>query len=184
MHFKQACILVIMLLVLPVFALACAPCSTPAPAPTHAPTQTPTPSSGGWTTYNADNGLGGNIVAALVVGPDGALWVGLRDEDKAGGVSRFDPSTGPGQGGENLTRYTMDDGLPYRMVLSIAAGPDGVMWFGTFGAGVSRFDGQNWTTYKKEEGLPHNEIRSISVGSDDAVWLGTKHGVSRFDGEN
>jgi hypothetical protein len=59
MYFKRAFSLVTVLLILPMFALACAP----TPAPTHPPT----PASGGWTTYNADNGLGGNIVAGKLL---------------------------------------------------------------------------------------------------------------------
>jgi hypothetical protein len=73
MYFKRAFSLVTVLLILPMFALACAPTPTPTPAPTYPPT----PASGGWTTYNADNRLGGNIVAGKLLrclGPGGLTY--------------------------------------------------------------------------------------------------------------
>ena len=54
----------------------------------------------------------------------------FRLTDTCGGVSRFD--------GETWTTYTIKDGLAYDDVWSIAVGPDGALWFGTEGGGVSR----------------------------------------------
>ena len=85
--------------------------------------------------------------------------------------------------------YNTDDGLADNTVTSIALAPDGSLWFGTNGGGVTRFDGENWMTYTAENGLPKthynhrdNYVYDIAVASDGALWFGTWGGVARFDG--
>jgi sugar lactone lactonase YvrE len=153
-----------------------------------------------WTTYTTDDGLVDKIVKSIAVAPDGALWFGT-----SGGVSRFDatlwfgtslltdtpvPATIPIPPSPtpqpvprfDWTSYTVDDGLADNDVMSIAMAPDGVLWFGTWGGGVSRFDGQTWTTYTTDDGLPYDLVRYIAVAPDGALWVGTSGGVSHFDG--
>ncbi len=58
------------------------------------------------------------------------------------------------------------------------------IWFGTWGGGVSLFDGQaSWTSYTDRDGLPGNVVYSIAQGADGLLWLGTNNGVAAFDGE-
>lgn len=78
-----------------------------------------------WTNCTTVDGLVDNVVQAIAVAPDGALWFGTN-----GGVSRFD--------GKDWTTYRTTDGLVNRIVLPIAFAPDGALWFGTLG-GLSRF---------------------------------------------
>ena len=54
----------------------------------------------------------------------------FRLTDTCRGLSRFD--------GETWTTYTIKDGLAHDDVWSIAVAPDGGLWFGTEGGGVSR----------------------------------------------
>jgi ligand-binding sensor domain-containing protein len=75
-------------------------------------------------------------VLAIAVGPDGTLWFGSGDElndlPPGSGVSRYDPVSGAWQ---TFNKY---DGLADNDVYAIAVGPDGALWFGTWGGGVSR----------------------------------------------
>jgi ligand-binding sensor domain-containing protein len=63
---------------------------------------------------------------------------------------------------------------------------DGTLWFGTWGGGVSRFDGQTWTAFTTPvdgtgaDGLISNEVWSVAVAPDGALWFGTACGVSRY----
>jgi ligand-binding sensor domain-containing protein len=58
------------------------------------------------------------------------------------------------------------------------------VWFGTWGGGVSLFDGkEGWTSYSEADGLAGNVVYSIAQDATDALWFGTNKGVSRFDGE-
>lgn len=68
-------------------------------------------------------------------------------------------------------------------VFSIHAARDGAVWAGTWGGGVSRFDGQRWTSYTTRQGLAGNVVFSIAEADDGTLWFGTDHGVSRFDGK-
>jgi ligand-binding sensor domain-containing protein len=59
-------------------------------------------------------------------------------------------------------------------------GLDGVLWFGTSGYGVSRFDGKDWTTYTPRDGLAFGWVNSIAVAPDGVLWFGTPCGLSRY----
>ena len=59
----------------------------------------------------------------------------------------------------------------------------GNFWFGTWGGGVSRYDGTDWTTYTTEDGLADNDVNAIIEDSSGNLWFGTwGGGVSRYDG--
>lgn len=66
----------------------------------------------------------------------GNLWIGTADA----GVWRFD--------GENLTNFTMRDGLPNNAVSVIYKDKKGELWFGTEGSGVCKFNGTRFTTHE------------------------------------
>jgi HEAT repeat protein len=71
------------------------------------------------------------------------------------------------------TTYTTEDGLAGNRVEAIAVGPEGDLWFGSDGGGVSRFDGESWTTYTTEDGLAGNAVMAIAVGPEGDLWFGT-----------
>jgi len=60
----------------------------------------------------------------------------------------------------------------------------GNKWFGTWGGGVSRFDGKHWTNFTTKQGLSGNIVYALDSDSSGAIWAGTNHGVSRFDGQS
>ncbi len=51
------------------------------------------------------------------------------------------------QGTGFFTRYTTDDGLSSDMIACSTMDREGAIWFGSFGGGVSRYDGKKFTTY-------------------------------------
>ena len=112
------------------------------------------------------------LVSAITVTSDGATWIASYDS----GVSRFD--------GESWRVYTAADGLASNWVNTIAADPNGALWFGTR-YGVSRFNDGIWTTYTTDDSLAGEWIYAIAIAPDGAVWFGTHGGgVARFDGES
>ena len=78
--------------------------------------------------------------------------------------------------------YTYLDGLADNNVMAIHRNPDGRMWFGTFGGGVSVYDGKTFKNLTTEDGLADNSVGCIHVGPDGAMWFGTRGGVSRYNG--
>ena len=81
------------------------------------------------------------------------------------------------------TTYTTRHGLASNAVSSIAVDTGGHVWVGTFGSGVSRFDGQEWFTYSTGHGLADDWVTAVVVDSGGDVWAGTYGGgLSHFDG--
>jgi hypothetical protein len=81
------------------------------------------------------------------------------------------------------TTYTTHHGLASNVVSSIAVDSDGHVWVGTFGGGMSRFDGQEWFTYSTGHGLADDWVTAVVVDNGGNVWAGTYgRGLSRFDG--
>lgn len=148
-----------------------------------------------FTTYTEKDGLADKWVYDIAVDPDGTVWAGTE-----GGVSVFKDG--------RFTNYTHADGLGAEVaeserkpvlnaesrhhrtqgkanagynpnyVLSIATTPDGAKWFGTWGAGLSRFDGKTWTSYTTHDGLGGNFVHALAVDGDGTLWAGTDGGVS------
>ncbi len=154
-----------------------------------------------WATYTPADGLVDKWVYALARDRQGVWWFGTE-----AGVSRFDGTHWQGfthtegLGGEVATQgpgraYPPFAGLHHEQpgkkvvdynpnyVVASAVDAAGHLWFGTWGGGVSRFDGSRWTTYTTREGLAGNVVHAVAVGPDGQIWFGTNGGVSRFNGK-
>ena len=75
---------------------------------------------------------------------------------------------------------TGEDGLPYDDFTTVAAGEEGVVWFGTR-IGAVRYDGRNWEYRQGQRWLPHDEVRGIAVSAEGHAWLATAKGVSLIE---
>lgn len=99
-------------------------------------------------------------------------------KDSAG--STFIMGTG-GRG--NFTNFTTDNGLPVDNISCSIMDNAGNLWFGTFGGGVSRYDGKSFTIINVAQGLANNAVYSILEDKSGNLWFGTYGGgVSRYDG--
>ena len=89
-----------------------------------------------------------------------------------------------GKGGmPYYTAFTTDDGLAMNYITCITEDNRGHIWFGTFGEGVSRFDGKNITNFSEANGLIADYVFSILEDKAGNIWIGTRgKGVSRYDG--
>ncbi len=54
---------------------------------------------------------------------------------------------------------------------------EGILWVGTLGDGLWRFDGTNLQQYTAQEGLSGNSVRSIKKARDGKLWIGTEEGI-------
>ncbi len=77
----------------------------------------------------------------------------------------------------------MPDGSYNGGVRSIFEDRFGNFWFGSWMAGVARFDGESLTYFTEEDGLSDNQVRTISEDRNGIIWFETGNGVSSFDGE-
>ncbi len=134
----------------------------------------------------------------------GRMWLGTE-----GGVSMFDGSRwhafthedGVGAPNKNNLPVSQNTGLGTRerhdlsvlaegeqtynpgYVFSLYAAQDGKIWAGTWGGGVSFYDGKRWHSLTTEDGLAGNIVYSIAEDSEGVFWFGTNQGLSRFDGK-
>lgn len=65
-------------------------------------------------------------------------------------------------------------------VVSLAVDRQGIVWAGTWGGGLSRFDGRKWVSYTTTDGLPGNHIFMLRVDEKDQLWIGTNNGLTRW----
>ena len=88
----------------------------------------------------------------------------------------WDPATG------QALNYSTLDGLGSNSASAVERGPDGALWFGTGGGGVSRYDPAtgDWRTFSAGGGLAHDNVYAVAAGTDGALWFGTSGGVSRL----
>jgi signal transduction histidine kinase/ligand-binding sensor domain-containing protein len=90
-----------------------------------------------------------------------------------------------GKGGlPYYTAYTTDDGLAMNYITCAAVDKSGHIWFGTWGQGISHFDGKNFTNFSGANYLIETIINSILVDKAGNIWIGTQgRGASRYDGK-
>ncbi|MCB1739780.1 MAG: regulator [Gammaproteobacteria bacterium] len=68
-------------------------------------------------------------------------------------------------------------------VFAIHVDGDNIVWAGTWGGGIARFDGERWTNFTTADGLAGNIVYSIAEARDGSLWFGTDAGLSHYDGE-
>jgi ligand-binding sensor domain-containing protein len=128
------------------------------------------------------------VVRSLAADGD-SIWVGTDN-----GLMRFYPKT------EEKAVYGTANGLLSSVVLFVKIAPDGRVWAGTAGGGLSRFDGSRWTFYTPYgygsslqydaswTRWPHGRgigdlwVYTVAFDPHGTMWAATWKGLSRFDG--
>ena len=83
-----------------------------------------------------------------------------------------------------FTHFTKKEGLSNNNVRSILEDSQGNLWFGNWGAGVTRYDGDTFTHFSDRDALSNNYVRSILEDSQGNLWFGTYGGgVSMLRGD-
>lgn len=104
------------------------------------------------------------------------LWIGHH-----AGVVRFDKTTGISTFFDKTNCGIIDD-----WVSTIAIDGLGNKWFGTQGAGLSKYDGTTWTNYDtSNSGLLYPGVQSLATDASNNLWVTTSYtlaGVVKFDG--
>jgi ligand-binding sensor domain-containing protein len=98
-------------------------------------------------------------VRALLVDPDGALWVGHPE-----GLTRIE--------GESARTFTKKDGLPDDRVNCLMLDSKGRLWAGTWGGAAFRENGA-WRTLTTKEGLLDDMVNVALEAADGSLWFGS-----------
>jgi len=149
-----------------------------------------------WKSFTKADGIVDDWVYALAMDRDGVIWLGTE-----GGVTRYDGrrfesythrdgvgadlrTIGPYEKIANpsfhhrTTPGKEAEGYNPNYILAAAVDSGNNKWFGTWGAGLSRFDGKNWTTFTTRDGLSGNFVSDILVDRDGTLFVATEGGVS------
>ncbi len=116
-----------------------------------------------WKSWTHKDGLGADNPAGLPTSPNTGLGTRSRHDlaTEAQGMGTYNPN----------------------YVFSILVARDNSIWAGTWGGGVSRWDGKRWTSLATKDGLAGNIVYSIAQDDSGVFWFGTDKGVSRYDGK-
>jgi ligand-binding sensor domain-containing protein len=68
-------------------------------------------------------------------------------------------------------------------IVSLVVDDAGVVWAGTWGGGLSSFDGKTWKHYTVTDGLPGNHVFMLHRDPKGGMWIGTNEGLARKDGD-
>ncbi len=117
-----------------------------------------------WRTWTHDDGLGAPNKEGLP--PSTNTGLGTRDRHNLSVLKQGKPTYNP------------------NYVFSLYITPDDNVWAGTWGGGVSRFDGKHWTNLTKADGLAGNIVYSVIRDDKGVFWFGTNAGLSRYDGRH
>ena len=119
---------------------------------------------GSFTTYTRREGLSRDFAYAAFEDRSGRLWAGT-----AGGLDRLE--------GDRFVAAS-PPGLRPVAVRSIAEGPDGALWIGTYGAGVWRRRDGRWQGFSQRDGLASDNVRAVLVDRAGRPWAATLAGLS------
>lgn len=161
------------------------------------------PKTGKMTTYVKE--LINEWVYGIDVDSKNRIWFGTE-----GGISMFDgkgwhswthkdglgapnddkkpasPNTGLGTRSRHDLGVMTAEGVPTynpNYVFGVLVDPKDVVWAGTWGGGVARYDGKKWSNLTTRDGLAGDVVFSIARDQEGAMWFGTNRGVSRYDGK-
>ena len=117
--------------------------------------------------YTAANELPNNAVRSLLIDSNNVLWIGTEN-----GVVKKENDV--------FNYFFEEDGLALNSCWAIAEDRNNKKWFGSYGEGVSIYDGYKFKVISKKDGLVHNEVTKL-FSSEDHMYVGTSDGVSMID---
>lgn len=161
-----------------------------------------------YTVENTNGGLPNDWVYSLEEGKNGEIWFATEgglarfkddkwenwNHEKGLGAPyekiKNDPQFGsdPAKFSEHHAKQKREMGLGDtgvafnpNYIVSMAVDHDGVVWCGTWGGGLSRFDGKKWRIYTMSDGLPGNHVFMLHVDPAGKLWIGTNNGLASFN---
>jgi ligand-binding sensor domain-containing protein len=163
-----------------------------------------------WDLYTVDNTRGGlpnDWVYGLAEGKNGDIWLATEggmarfakgrwenwNHAKGMGASydrvkkdiafKNDPgkqSVHHAKQKEEMGLQDVDVAYNPNYIVSLEVDAAGQVWAGTWGGGLSRFDGRRWQSFTTTEGLPGNHVFSLHLDPKGELWIGTNNGLTRW----
>ncbi|HED33391.1 MAG TPA: regulator [Gammaproteobacteria bacterium] len=166
-----------------------------------------------WDLYTVENTRGGlpnDWVYGLAEGKHGEVWMATEgglarykdgkwshwahadglgaDFDKVKADIKF--KNDPSKVSSHHARQKVEQGLQNiniaynpNYIVALLVDHDGNVWCGTWGGGLSKFNGKTWKVYTVKDGLPADHIFMLDQDKSGRIWIGTSDGLSLFDGK-
>jgi signal transduction histidine kinase/ligand-binding sensor domain-containing protein len=73
-----------------------------------------------------------------------------------------------------------------RSVIYIYEDSKGIIWLGTYGNGLMRYDiaRHHWQIFTMQDGLPSNDVLAITQDKEGFIWMSTSFGLSKIIGSS
>ncbi len=161
-----------------------------------------------FTVENTDSGLPNDWVYALREDTEGNIWFATEGglarykdeqwqnwshEDGLGAPyelvrDQLQFDSDPSRVSDHHARQKVEQGLQNvdvaynpNYIVALAIDNKGVVWCGTWGGGLARFDGTNWKNFTVADGLPANHVFMLATDDTNRLWIGTSNGLARQD---
>lgn len=164
-----------------------------------------------WEMYTVENthgGLPNRWVYGVEEGKNGDMWFATEEglalfrnnkwenwkhEDGLGAAydlvkDEIKFTNDPAKASQHHAQLKSDQGLQNinvaynpNYIISLKVDHDGIVWCGTWGGGLARFDGATWRNYTTADGLPANHIFMLYLDPDEQLWIGTSKGLARYN---
>ncbi|MCK5087255.1 MAG: hypothetical protein KAQ90_07030, partial [Melioribacteraceae bacterium] len=139
---------------------------------------------------NDSSSLGDNQIQSIYIDADSICWIGTF----GGGLNKFDLKKYDGSDKIEFIKYVHDPSnsstISDDRVYTIFDDKDGLLWIGTYGGGLNKFDKvtETFSHYMSNPDdystLSNNKVISIFEDSEGTLWIGTSGGgLNKFNRE-
>lgn len=122
-------------------------------------------------------------VPGIAVAPNSDLWITVQTTNCGNPVNPF-YTNGLRRLSSGAWTSHMTTSMPwnaYEKLKAVACDRQGVVWAGTLGKGLVKYDGTDGEQFGRLEGLIDTNINTIAVDSLNNKWIGTKNGLCMRD---
>jgi ligand-binding sensor domain-containing protein len=121
-------------------------------------------STGAFTNYQKENGLGSNTIQCILEDKAGNLWFGER----AGGVCRFDEASG------GFIKVNGD--CLSSQIMGMLEDNSGNIWFANLYNGLCRYNGKSYSHFTDGKDLCGDTVTCIYEDRNGNIWFGNDRG--------
>jgi len=134
---------------------------------------------------NNPTSLGSRIVLRIMRDRSGTIWIGT----KGGGLSKMTVKNINATVPEEIALFTTYRNIPgqanslsHNDVFTIYEDKNEVLWIGTGGGGLNRFDRnhESFRSFSQDIGFGDDMIYEIVEDTHNNLWLGTSNGIIKF----
>lgn len=134
---------------------------------------------------NNTEGLSGNTIRVIKEDKKGNIWIGI---DNGGLCKAVVPNGDYSKIQFKAFTHQFDNSLSIsnNTVLSIHIDKQGLLWIGTFGGGLNKFNPVNevFESITQKNGLSNNVVYGVLEDNENQLWMSTNKGISRYDKTN